>query len=151
MMFLFAPHILSVKSTMLSLTSLKLVNFLPLISSGKTAKGVVPSSMWLRRSSSGLLVTTPSPRGKKSRPTIDSRTEDLPADCEPSTAILGRLMYCCSPQSLSSSYHNSVSRSRFTYNNIDEFFKLVVHKFGALLSLLASSFGVGHTIMLIDY
>lgn len=101
--FLLAPQTLSVSPTMLSRTSEKLVNFLPLISSGKTAKGVVPSSVWLRRNSRGLLVTTPSPRGKKSRPTIDSRTDDLPADWPPSTAILGKLMYYWRPQSLSSS------------------------------------------------
>ena len=33
----------------------------------------------------GLLVTIPLPRGRKSRPTIFSRTEDLPEDCEPTT------------------------------------------------------------------
>ena len=34
---------------------------------------------------SGLLVTMPLPRGRKSRPTMFSRTEDLPDDCEPTT------------------------------------------------------------------
>lgn len=34
---------------------------------------------------SGLRVTIPLPRGRKSRPTIFSRTEDLPEDCEPTT------------------------------------------------------------------
>ena len=34
------------------------------------------------------------PLGKKSRPTIDSRTEDFPEDYVPNTAILGRFMYC---------------------------------------------------------
>ena len=35
-----------------------------------------------------------SPLGRKSRPTMFSRTEDLPALYVPSTAILGKLMYC---------------------------------------------------------
>lgn len=33
----------------------------------------------------GRLVTMPLPRGKKSRPTMFSRTDDLPADWEPTT------------------------------------------------------------------
>lgn len=33
----------------------------------------------------GRRVTMPLPRGRKSRPTMFSRTEDLPADCEPTT------------------------------------------------------------------
>jgi hypothetical protein len=36
---------------------------------------------------SGLRVTIPLPRGRKSRPTIFSRTEDLPEDCEPTTTL----------------------------------------------------------------
>jgi len=35
-----------------------------------------------------------SPRGRKSSPTMDSRTDDFPADCEPSTHILGNLINC---------------------------------------------------------
>ena len=38
----------------------------------------------------GLLVTIPEPRGRKSLPTKFSSTEDLPADCPPTTAICGR-------------------------------------------------------------
>ena len=34
----------------------------------------------------------PVPRGRKSRPTKFSRTEDLPADCEPTTAIYSKVM-----------------------------------------------------------
>jgi hypothetical protein len=44
-----------------------------------------------------------SPRGKKSIPTIDSNTEDFPELYVPKTAILGKLMYCYRPTSLSSS------------------------------------------------
>lgn len=35
----------------------------------------------------GRRVTIPEPRGKKSLPTKFSKTDDLPADCEPTTAI----------------------------------------------------------------
>ena len=70
------------------------MNFLPGISSGKIAYGGTFPLTWLRRSSRGRLVTTPSPLGRKSRPTIDSSTDDLPADWDPSTAIRGKLMYC---------------------------------------------------------
>lgn len=34
---------------------------------------------------SGLRVTMPLPRGRKSLPTIFSRTDDFPDDCEPTT------------------------------------------------------------------
>ena len=103
MMFLLLPQSLSVRPLILSRTSEKFVNLRPGISSGKMPYGLMSSETWLRRSSRGLLVTTPSPRGKKSRPTIDSRTEDLPALCEPRTAIRGKLIYCWRPTSLSSS------------------------------------------------
>lgn len=36
----------------------------------------------------------PVPRGKKSRPTICSNTEDFPEDCEPITTICGRSNGC---------------------------------------------------------
>lgn len=35
----------------------------------------------------GLLVTMPLPRGRKSRPTIFSSTEDFPDDCDPTTTL----------------------------------------------------------------
>jgi hypothetical protein len=38
---------------------------------------------------SGLRVTIPLPRGRKSRPTIFSRTDDFPEDCEPTTTLRG--------------------------------------------------------------
>jgi len=38
---------------------------------------------------SGLRVTIPLPRGRKSRPTMFSRTEDLPEDWEPTTTLKG--------------------------------------------------------------
>jgi hypothetical protein len=38
---------------------------------------------------SGLRVTIPLPRGRKSRPTIFSRTDDFPDDCEPTTTLRG--------------------------------------------------------------
>eukprot|EP00349_Pseudokeronopsis_sp_Brazil_P011894 CAMPEP_0202980144 /NCGR_PEP_ID=MMETSP1396-20130829/86109_1 /ASSEMBLY_ACC=CAM_ASM_000872 /TAXON_ID= /ORGANISM="Pseudokeronopsis sp., Strain Brazil" /LENGTH=61 /DNA_ID=CAMNT_0049719933 /DNA_START=1375 /DNA_END=1560 /DNA_ORIENTATION=+ len=34
---------------------------------------------------------------------MDSKTDDFPELCVPKTAILGKLMYCCRPTSLSSS------------------------------------------------
>jgi hypothetical protein len=78
-MFLLLPHTLSVKNSIVYLTSAKSVNFL-LGTSSNLAHGIIFSFEWLSLSSQGLLVTTPSPLGKKSRPTMDSRTEDLPAD-----------------------------------------------------------------------
>jgi len=40
-----------------------------------------------------LLRILTSPLGKKSKPTIDSNTDDFPADYVPSTQILGNLIY----------------------------------------------------------
>jgi len=90
-MFFFWPQILSVKKLIVSLTSWKLVNFL-FGTSSNLAQGSILSDIWLSLSSSGLLVTTPSPLGRKSSPTTDSSTDDLPADWVPSTHILGSLM-----------------------------------------------------------
>ena len=53
-------------------------------------EGAVLGSVWTRRSSRGRRVTTPDPRGRKSRPTMFSRSELLPLDCVPRTAIRGR-------------------------------------------------------------
>eukprot|EP00035_Acanthoeca_spectabilis_P018611 m.397231 g.397231 ORF g.397231 m.397231 type:complete len:88 (-) comp16772_c3_seq52:1504-1767(-) len=39
---------------------------------------------------SGTRVTIPDPRGKKSRPTMDSSTDDFPELCEPTTTICGK-------------------------------------------------------------
>lgn len=50
----------------------------------------VRGSVCTRRSSKGRRVTTPDPLGRKSRPTIFSRSELFPLDWVPSTAILGR-------------------------------------------------------------
>lgn len=36
----------------------------------------------------GRRVTIPLPRGKKSRPTIFSSTDDFPEDCEPTTTFV---------------------------------------------------------------
>ena len=102
MIFLLLPQTLSVRNSIVDFTSAKSVNFL-FGTSSNLAHGIIFSFEWLRRSSQGLLVTTPSPLGKKSRPTMDSRTEDLPADWPPSMAILGSLMCYCKPTSLSSS------------------------------------------------
>jgi len=77
-MFLLFPHILSVKKSIVCFTSLKSVNFL-FGTSSNLPQGCEPG-VWFRRNSSGRLVTTPSPLGKKSSPTIDSSTDDLPAD-----------------------------------------------------------------------
>lgn len=48
-----------------------------------------------------------SPLGNVSSPIIDSKTDDLPADCPPNTQILGSFIYYYNPTSLSSSYINS--------------------------------------------
>lgn len=45
--------------------------------------------IWTNLISKGLLVTTPAPLGKKSRPTTFSNKELLPEDYEPTTIILG--------------------------------------------------------------
>jgi len=100
-MFLLLPHTLSVKNSIVYFTSWKLVNFL-FGTSSNLAHGS-PSVVWLSLSSRGLLVQTPSPLGRQSRPIILSSTEDLPADCPPSIQILGSLMCYESPTSLSSS------------------------------------------------
>ena len=76
--FLLVPQILSVKNSIVLLTSLKSVNYL-LGTSSNFAQGCIFSEAWLSLNSKGLLVTTPSPRGKKSKPTMLSRTLDLPA------------------------------------------------------------------------
>jgi hypothetical protein len=60
-------------------------------------EGGVRGSVCTRRSSKGRRVTTPDPLGRKSRPTIFSRSELLPLDCVPSTAILGREISLSSP------------------------------------------------------
>lgn len=77
-MFLLVPQTLSVKNSIVLFTSLKSVNYL-FGTSSNFAHGWIFSEAWLSLSSNGLLVTTPSPRGKKSKPTILSRTLDLPA------------------------------------------------------------------------
>lgn len=51
--------------------------------------GSSTSIAWTNLNSKGLLVTVPSPLGKKSYPTIDSNNELLPADYKPTIAILG--------------------------------------------------------------
>ena len=102
MIFLLLPHILSVRKSIVYLTSAKLVNFFPGTSSN-LAHGSILSTEWFNLSSKGLLVTTPSPLGKKSKPTIDSKTDDLPADYPPNIQILGSLMYYWRPTSLNSS------------------------------------------------
>ena len=61
---------------MVSLTLTKSVNLVPFLSSN-IAQGS-PEFIWHKRSSKGLRVTTPSPLGKKSKPTMDSNTEDFP-------------------------------------------------------------------------
>lgn len=76
--FLLVPQTLSVKNSIVLLTSLKSVNYL-FGTSSNLAQGWIFSEAWLSLNSKGLLVTTPSPRGKKSKPTMLSRTLDLPA------------------------------------------------------------------------
>ena len=78
MIFLLLPHTLSVKNSIVCFTSWKLVNFL-FGTSSNLAHGS-PSVVWLSLSSRGLLVHTPSPLGRQSRPIILSSTDDLPAD-----------------------------------------------------------------------
>ena len=96
------PATLSVRSTIVCRTTSKSSNFFPLISSN-TAQGFASSWRWWSLISRGLLVQRPAFLGKKSIPTIDSSTDDFPADCPPRTAILGREIYCCNPTSLNSS------------------------------------------------
>jgi len=79
MIFLLLPHTLSVRKSIVDLTSAKSVNFL-FGTSSNLAHGTIYSLVWFKRNSNGLLVTTPSPLGKKSSPTIDSNTDDFPAD-----------------------------------------------------------------------
>ena len=43
---------------------------------------------------SGLRVTMPEPRGRKSRPTMFSRTDDLPEDWEPTTTYVMLVLVC---------------------------------------------------------
>ena len=78
---------------------MKSVNLTPFLSS-KIAHGS-PWLMWHNLNSNGLLVTTPSPRGRKSNPTIDSNTEDLPELCVPNEHIRGNFIYSFTPQSRS--------------------------------------------------
>ena len=47
---------------------------------------------------SGLRVTIPEPRGKKSLPTKFSKTDDFPADCPPTTAICGKSKDILTPE-----------------------------------------------------
>ena len=96
--FLSSLHTSSVNVSIISLTLLKSVNFCPFLSS-KIAHGS-PWLIWHKRSSNGLLVTTPSPLGKKSNPTIDSKTDDFPEDCVPKEQIRGNWIYSFTPQSL---------------------------------------------------
>jgi len=53
-----------------------------------------------------------SPLGRKSNPTIYSINEDFPADCDPKSAILGKLMNLFSPASRSLSI-NVITFLRF--------------------------------------
>lgn len=84
------PAILSVYASIVVLISSKLKYFFYLSSSGNTPYGFeVGLLTWTILNSSGLLVTTPEPLGKKSRPTMFSKSDDLPDDWVPKTAILG--------------------------------------------------------------
>lgn len=92
-MFAPFPATSSVSFSMCFLTSLKSEYFLPSLSFSKIAYGfpyALLGSKCTKRSSRGRLVTTPEPRGRKSRPTIFSKSELFPLDCVPKTAILGR-------------------------------------------------------------
>jgi hypothetical protein len=79
MIFLLLPHILAVRKSIVNLTSAKSVNFL-FGTYSNLAHGTIYSLAWFKRNSRGLLVTTPSSLDKKSYPTIDSNTDDFPAD-----------------------------------------------------------------------
>jgi len=83
------------------LTSAKSSNFLPGISSNTPyGFGSYSLGVYTNLNSRGLLVTTPSPLGKKSRPTIYSRRDDFPLLYVPRTVIRGREMYFDKPKSL---------------------------------------------------
>lgn len=71
--------------------------------SANTAQILSAPGTWTNLISRGLLVTNPSPLGKKSSPTIFSNKEDFPLDYEPTTAILGNLIYSYKPTSRNSS------------------------------------------------
>lgn len=58
---------------------------------------ILRGSVWTSLNYKGLRVTTPEPRGKKSKPTIFSKSELLPLDWVPKTAILGREIYLSRP------------------------------------------------------
>lgn len=82
--------------------------FLPL-SFGKTKYGL-ETLFRIIRSSRGLRVTIPVPRGRKFKPAIYSSKEDLPADYSPRTAILGRFMYSLRLKSRSLSMRDIIER-----------------------------------------
>lgn len=63
----------------------------------KDKKEMLRGSVWTRRSYKGRRVTTPLPRGKKSKPTMFSNNELFPLDCVPRTAILGSEIYLSRP------------------------------------------------------
>lgn len=52
---------------------------------------------WSRILTRGRRVTMPVPRGRKSRPTMFSKTELLPLDWEPITVICGKSTGLCTP------------------------------------------------------
>lgn len=129
-MFLFVPATLSVKISICSLTLSKSVNFLSGTSPNWPHGTRLGSCSCTNQSSKGLRVTTPDPLGKKSIPTIDSKTEDFPDDCCPQTAIRGRLIIFYKPMSLRSSYRKVrwTEEERVAYNDSNKLSKLVVEE-----------------------
>jgi hypothetical protein len=100
------PAILSVYASMAVLISSKLKYFFYLSSSGNTPYGFevaylnqnVRFGTCTILNSSGLLVTTPEPLGKKSRPTMFSKSDDLPDDWVPKDIKKKRTQYSNSGQ-----------------------------------------------------
>lgn len=94
---------------------------------GSTGSGALSSSgtlmSWRMR---GRLVTMPLPRGRKSRPTMFSKTDDLPADCEPTTTCTPSVRECADSKWGYAATHNLWQVKRVAADGIeDEVLQLV--------------------------
>ncbi len=56
----------------------------------------------------GRRVTIPEPRGNISLPHIASKTDDLPADYEPTTTIYGKSIVCYSVETVANTSYNAL-------------------------------------------
>lgn len=80
-----SPH----SSTLLAASEVSILLSPPFGSPFSLVEDAARLMSWRTR---GRRVTMPVPRGRKSRPTMFSSTDDLPLDCEPTTTIWGRSM-----------------------------------------------------------